>query len=1804
VNFARALVAALIVVCVFCASPATPIPAIRGGAGNVGPIIGTPTNSAPPQISGAAQAGNNLAASPGTWTGSPSYTYQWFSATVSGGPYTTQLTPATSTTTYAVQPSDGSSYIVVQVVATNSAGPATAVSPEVGPAVGGAPINTALPQVSGTAQGGSTLTGTNGAWGNSPTDYGYQWYSDPDPTNLTLSQILAGAPTTIAGETTSTYVLEAEDVNNFLALGVTAGNALGQNLAVSNPVGPVTTQPVPGLVTGASLSGDLVGPGGILTTNPGAWTNNPTSYTYNYYRCPTVNCTSFTHITIGATTSTYTTVGTANDSCIASDIGCWIQVKVTAKNTGGTSAVSASAPYGQINLPTAPPVYSGGVNLPVISGAAQVGNPLTVSNGSWSNVPTSYSYQWYRGTTSPPTNAISGATTQTYTQQTGACPSGDQSCYIQAKVTASNVIGPSTPTASNTVGPVVFPPPPTIAANPTISGTLQGGQVLTASTGTWNNSPPTFAYAWYSGSTAAQAQAFAAAGGATGQISGATASTYTLQFTDTNAYIAVRVTASNAAGSASAPSAGVGPVAQPPPGISVNTVAPLINGQQLVGSGVCGTAGAWSSSPSSYWFRWYVSPTPGTDASPGAGVGTAQCWTITTIGSTNPLNQYLTLGVAAVNSAGVSSWTYYHSQTQIVASPANAPQTVFGYPAISGIPMATVTLSVDPGTWTNCGTSASPTCTYTFQWYKGTTPANATQITGATGTGYTIAAADVGSFINCLVTATTTASNPHPGLVATGTSVFTFQVLPTNVSHNTFLPHIIGGNQVGQAVYVSPGVWDNYPQSYTYQWFRDNTSTPITGPTWAKTAYSWTGGAFSGAIMTAGLPSNAYVLTSADVGHTIFAQVTAVNPGGNSSPATSQNYGNPPYPIVAAPVIANAANCNGWHNASPPGGGNDGCAGAPTYRANYTIQHPDFFTGYARQSAQTYGNTGSGSGTGGCKSFNGQNPAANSGTGGCHPNWAVAGVDYPVGVSTLGTGFAAPGTQTDPTLGYLESGTGWINGVSGQPCTRTAPCPGSVNYGFGNPGRCGPATNKQIQCPVGAVAFSSGNATWAAGVATYTMNSPFLVQPGNDVLFTVQSVPVYNGTWHVLSVSGNQFTVNMPVDPVTHSSSGNAVPAAITTSSIVGSATWSGGTATINLNQPMALQAGQPVDLYGLSPMAWNGTFLVASVTGAPNAVTAFTAVNRALDGQPAFPTNPGALVTPSSAVTGLAVTGSASPYSWIITPATPSSIYLGSSLNVNRVVTLSGFQPTGYNGSYIISSLDRTTITVLAGTNPGAITTQGAISIAGIAAAGIDIGPLDFSGAGNSTGYGYGMNIGSSVKGPCVIHDDYLLFDLGYSASGSGVTAYNIGGCSSVVVKNVTMRLRDQTYNPPVMDGLWNVLPSPPFDNIGSGPSFGIAYFLGASGGLSLPNGNIARPLSVAYSAFVNCPARCWSIGTLTANYNYFDGLNMYGLTPTTAGGHGDGWMLAAYDGPQAPNSGQVCNCDGINENEKFDTWLLPGYGGGGNTCFACGHIIAPSGVMTGSIVIGANQAKVTTVTMQYYNSTSQPQAFPGPGSTFANASGTWAYQLSPPPSIGSKIVQCYSGSSTGTFPDTTTPGCSGPQALSCTTAHPCTYDLNVTWNSPVAPTNVSFGSYNPASTKNSDLENNIFVGNITASTGTVSDSGCPTAGQFPCAGVDHAIGAVGTLSSTVINNYVDLCGTGPTAMQTGSTGGMTAGGQCQWAAGYFPPRGFGTTSFNPSGPNVSGGTPWSETAIQEGGNVMMSTGACISFWSTQASC
>jgi hypothetical protein len=112
-----------------------------------------------------------------------------------------------------------------------------------------APVNTAEPKISGTAQDGQTLTVSTGTWTSTSTiTYAYQWRRCDAQGN---------GCSNIGGADTSSYLVRGGDVGDTLRARVTAKNADGSTQATSNQTDVVKakTAPPPVTVNGCPATG-------------------------------------------------------------------------------------------------------------------------------------------------------------------------------------------------------------------------------------------------------------------------------------------------------------------------------------------------------------------------------------------------------------------------------------------------------------------------------------------------------------------------------------------------------------------------------------------------------------------------------------------------------------------------------------------------------------------------------------------------------------------------------------------------------------------------------------------------------------------------------------------------------------------------------------------------------------------------------------------------------------------------------------------------------------------------------------------------------------------------------------------------------------------------------------------------------------------------------------------------------------------------------------------------------------------------------------------------------------------------------------------------------------------------------------------------------------------------------------------------------------------------------------------------------------------------------------------------------------
>lgn len=223
--------------------------------------------------------------------------------------------------TYGLTSADIGSRMRVIVTAISSAGNAAKTSGEAAVTGQGPPKNTAVPTISGTAQQGQTLTGDVGVWSGAQSKSVVWQRCDAS----------GEACADIAGATSATYVPVADDIGSSLRFSVTASNARGSATVVSAAKGVVQTG-APVIAAGQSPRvGGLFNAGQLLTANPGTWTNNPTSFTYQWYRCdPSGQCTA-----TGSSASTFETSAT-------SDVGYSFKFTVVASNQYGESSPEES----------------------------------------------------------------------------------------------------------------------------------------------------------------------------------------------------------------------------------------------------------------------------------------------------------------------------------------------------------------------------------------------------------------------------------------------------------------------------------------------------------------------------------------------------------------------------------------------------------------------------------------------------------------------------------------------------------------------------------------------------------------------------------------------------------------------------------------------------------------------------------------------------------------------------------------------------------------------------------------------------------------------------------------------------------------------------------------------------------------------------------------------------------------------------------------------------------------------------------------------------------------------------------------------------------------------------------------------------------------------------------------------------------------------------------------------------------------------------------------------------------------------
>ena len=705
-----------------------------------------------PVISGAARVGQILTAGTSAIVDADgltkaTYAYQWLAdgAVISGA----------TGSAYRLTGSELGKAITVRVTVTDDGSNAAVLTSEATGAVGayvGSPA-TGLPVISGIVQVGRTLTvdtsGIADADGLAKVNYAYQWQSDG---------------IAISGATSSTYQLN--DAENARTISVQviftddAGNDEILTSATTGVVAPRTNAPATGL---PAISGTVeVGQTLTVSTSAIADPDGLTKATYAYQWLADGLAIA------GATESSY--VLTDNEQ------GKTIIVLVSfVDDAGYPESLASMAAGAAAATPNAP-----ATGVPTISGTVKVGGILTVNTDGISDddgmTGVVYGYQWLADGT-----AIAGATESSY-----VLTDSEQGRTISVQVSFVDDAGYAESVTSSATGAVIAGTNTPATGVPTISGTAQVGETLTASISAIADADgltgASYAYQWL-------------ADGAV--IAGATGASYVLTTSDRGTFVTVRVSFTDDAGyDETVSSSATGEVAARPntPATGVPTISGTAEVGQLLTAGTAGIVDANGLTRVSYAYQWLA------DGTVIAG-STGRNY----VPKEHDKGKAISVRVSFTDDDGYAE-SLTSAATGAVAAKANTPAT--GLPTISGT--AQVGQNLVANTSTISDADGLTNVTYSYQWL-----ADGTAISGATGSSYTLTASEQGKAIRVRVSFT-----DDNGYAESLTSSATGTVAARSNRPPTGLPTISGLARVGKTLTVSTsGIADaDGLGTFSYQW--------------------------------------------------------------------------------------------------------------------------------------------------------------------------------------------------------------------------------------------------------------------------------------------------------------------------------------------------------------------------------------------------------------------------------------------------------------------------------------------------------------------------------------------------------------------------------------------------------------------------------------------------------------------------------------------------------------------------------------------------------------------------------------------------------------------------------------------------------------------------------------------------------------------------------------------------------------------------------------------------------------------------
>jgi alpha-tubulin suppressor-like RCC1 family protein len=632
-----------------------------------------------------------------------------------------------------------------------------------------------------------------------------------------------------------------------------------------------------------------------LIASEGAWTNSPTSYSYEWLRCESFaepgheeefgeECAPIEdepgHPHEG---NSYTPT--------ERDLGHTLRVSVKASNARGWSKAASEAAKAVIVRGLAPDEASEVPGAPENTAAPKLtsplaghegsealqGQPLTLQPGTWEPEPLpALSHQrWFRCTAKTAEQEVAVSCHKIIDPQTGEQHEGttyttgaeDVGQWVEVNETAGNSGG-----YGGAISNAIFVEASGVPSNvepPKVEGAegkfFQVDQRLTANPGKWNGNPTSYAYVWERCKEAACKELKENEGLKTEKP--ATGSTYKVQTGDVGSTIRVKVTALNKNGASEPLFSSSSPEVPVPPRSPSPEAPPKISGAAQQGAELEVTPGRWhfeSFSETGYeypkefkyqWFRCHFEVVNGKEKEICNAIkGTLEGSTEPVKAKYVPTKEDIGMLIKVKETVKIPN-SEVKTESERVGPIVAAPPNSATPPTIEGFAIEGQTLMVRQGTWRGEPTS------YTFQWNR-CSGSTCEAISGATSQTYTLGEEDVGHSILVEERATNGAGTSAPASSSATAEVRPRE--PQTVSPPTIASPTDPPKQ-GQTLTESHAPWMPHPTSFAYEWKRCDAA-----------------GANCSAI--AGATAQTYELRNEpgmeDVGHTIRVEETVFNASG------------------------------------------------------------------------------------------------------------------------------------------------------------------------------------------------------------------------------------------------------------------------------------------------------------------------------------------------------------------------------------------------------------------------------------------------------------------------------------------------------------------------------------------------------------------------------------------------------------------------------------------------------------------------------------------------------------------------------------------------------------------------------------------------------------------------------------------------------------------------------------------------------------------------------------------------------------